>query len=142
MKLRGRRKLRTIALQVLYELDLMSKWEEHKKVLSEAFTRERIIQQEEKEFAVEIVNCVLKNRSSIDKIMNKFLKGWDIERLNVIERNILRIGICELLFLGNVPYKVAINEAVELSRTFAGEGAHRLINGVLDRIAREKGVTK
>ncbi len=140
MKLKGRRKLRSVALQALYELDLMEKWDKAEDTLSHAFEREHVQKEEDKKFIKEIVNCVVENRYSIDRIISSHLLGWDIERLNVVERNILRIGVCELLFQGNVPYKVAINEAVELAKVFAAEGATGLINGVLDKIAKDKGV--
>ena len=140
MKLSGRRKLRSVALQILYNLDLMESWHEVDKALQEAFFREKIEKEEDIAFIKEIVLCVVKNRENIDKIISSYLKGWDIHRLNVIERNILRMGTCELLFLGKVPYRVAINEAVELAKLFGAEGAPGLVNGVLDKIAREKGV--
>ncbi len=142
MKLSGRRKLRSVALQILYKLDLMESWHEIEKELKEAFSREKVEKEEDIAFIEEIVKCVVKNRVRLDKIISSYLKRWDIDRLNVIERNILRIGTCELLFLGKVSYKVAINEAVELAKIFGAEGASGLVNGVLDKIAREKGVKK
>ncbi len=142
MKLRGRRKLRAVALQVLYELDIMEEWERHKKVLQEAYIREHIDKEEDKKFIERIVECVTREKNVIDSFIKKSLKDWDFNRLNVVEKNILRIGTCELLFSGDIPYKVAINEAVEVAKVFAQDGAPSLINGVLDRIAKEKGVKK
>ena len=142
MRLRGRRKLRAVALQVLYELDIMEEWERHKKVLQEAYRREHIDKEEDKKFIERIVECVIREKNAIDSFIKKSLKDWDFNRLNVVEKNILRIGTCELLFSGDIPYKVAINEAVEVAKVFAQDGAPSLINGVLDRIAKEKGVKK
>ncbi len=142
MRLRGRRKLRAVALQVLYELDIMNEWNRYKEVLKDAFIRERINREEDKEFVERLVECVIKERENIDGFIKKSLKDWDFERINLVERNILRIGTCELLFSGDVPYRVAINEAVEVAKVFAQDGAPSLINGVLDRIATEKGVKK
>lgn len=142
MRLRGRRRLRAIALQILYEIDIMDQWESYKKVLKNAFERERIYREEDKKFIENIVICVINNRGIIDTLIKRSLKDWDFDRLNIVERNIMRIGACELLFSDEIPYKVAINEAVEVAKIFAQDGAPSLINGVLDRIAKEKGVKK
>ncbi len=142
MRLRGRRRLRAIALQILYEIDIMDQWESYKSVLKNAFERERINREEDKKFIENIVICVINNKNVIDTLIKRSLKDWDFERLNIVERNIMRIGTCELLFSDEIPYKVAINEAVEVAKIFAQDGAPSLINGVLDRIAKEKGVKK
>ncbi len=142
MKLRGRRKLRATAMQILYELDLMEEWAQKNSVIKKAFEREHINSTEDKEFIKNLINCVVERRESIDSLIKDALKDWDFERLNVVERNIMRIGVCELLFSGDIPYKVAINEAVEVAKIFAQDGAASLINGILDRIASNKGVKK
>jgi len=142
MKLWGRRRLRAIALSILYQMDLLEEWNNREKITQNTLKMEKIDDPKEREFTENIVKTVCENRESIDRIISSYLKGWDIERLNVVERNILRIGVGELLFGMDIPYKVAINEAVELSKVFAAEGAASLINAVLDKVAREKGVKK
>lgn len=117
----------------------MEEWEEIEKITNKTLKMEKIEKAEDKEFVKNLVKNVSENRQNIDRIISSYLKDWDIQRLNVIERNILRIGVCELLFGGDVPYKVAINEAVELAKIFGAENAASLINGVLDKVAHKKG---
>lgn len=88
-----------------------------------------------------LVRGVLKNRSKIDKLIEKCAPEWPLEQVTVVDRNVLRLGIFELVF-GNyeeVPPKVAINEAIELAKTYGGESSGRFVNGVLGTIYREMG---
>ena len=96
---------------------------------------------EDDAFVVYLVNGVLKNREKIDKLIEKCAPEWPLEQVTVTDRNILRLGIFELVF-GNyeeVPPKVAINEAIELAKTYGGESSGRFVNGVLGTIYREMG---
>lgn len=88
-----------------------------------------------------LVRGVLKNRSKIDKLIEKCAPEWPLEQVTVVDRNVLRLGIFELVF-GNyeeVPPKVAINESIELAKTYGGEASGRFVNGVLGTIYREMG---
>ncbi len=92
-------------------------------------------------FIRELIKGVLKFKSKIDVIIEKAAPEWPLEQITIIDRNVLRIGIYELLF-GNraeVPPKVAINEAIELAKTFGGDASGKFINGVLGTIYREIG---
>lgn len=89
----------------------------------------------------QIVEGVEKHLKQIDKIIEKSAPEWPLEQITLVDRNILRIGLYELLF-GNqeeVPPKVAINEAIELAKTFGGESSGKFINGVLGTVYREIG---
>ncbi len=85
-----------------------------------------------------IVDGVMARRSEIDRLAQVAAENWRIERIAIVERSILRIGIHELL-LGVLPPKVVINEAVWLAQRFAGPRAPAFVNGVLDRVARNLG---
>ncbi len=87
----------------------------------------------ENEFVNEMVNGVLDNKNDIDKIANKNLKDWTIDRLGKIDQAILRMGIYELVYT-DTPEVVAINEAVELAKEYSDEKVKNMINAVLDRI--------
>ena len=89
----------------------------------------------ENDFVNEIVNGVLNNQNDIDKIANKNLKDWTIDRLGKIDQAILRMGIYELVYT-DTPEVVAINEAVELSKEYSDEKVKNMINAVLDKIYR------
>ena len=87
----------------------------------------------ENDFVNEMVNGVLENRNDIDKIANKNLKDWTIDRLGKIDQAILRMGIYELVYT-DTPEVVAINEAIELSKEYSDDKVKNMINAVLDKI--------
>lgn len=91
----------------------------------------------ENEFVKEIVYGVLTYKNEIDKIANKYLDGWTIDRLGNTDIAILRMGIFELLYT-DTPSVVAINEAVELAKTYSDDSVRKMINGVLDKVYHEK----
>jgi len=92
-------------------------------------------------FITEIANLVIENKETIDEIIVKAAPDWPLEKINSVDRNILRLGLTELLF-GNhaeVPPKVAINEAIELAKTFSGDSSGKFVNGVLGAVYKEMG---
>jgi len=92
-------------------------------------------------FVNNLVDSILKKKTVIDEIITKAAPDWPIEKISVIDRNILRIGLTELLFgdRKDVPPKVAINEAIELAKTFGGENSSKFVNGVLGAVYKEIG---
>lgn len=132
----SRRKLRRKIFQWLFELEFRPEAiEEIKKKLNAEF-----LSGEDKEFSLNIIEGVWSNREEIDNIIKSHLKGWDFERISPVDKTILRMGIYELRFYGNTPPKVAINEAVELSKTFGKDGSPDFINGLLGAVFRGNGV--
>jgi N utilization substance protein B len=132
-----RRKARIAALQALYELDCTK----HK--AEEALARLRAegkLPQEALSFSKELVTGVLQNKSRLDDLIKKFAPAFPPEQMSVVDRNILRLAIFEVLLSAKTPTKVAINEAVELAKEFGCDSSPRLINGVLGSIATERGV--
>ena len=96
---------------------------------------------EDNDFVLTLLNEVLKKKGVIDEIIEKAAPDWPIDKISVVDRNILRIGLTELLFgdRKEVPPKVAINEAIELAKTFGGENSGKFINGVLGAVYKEIG---
>jgi len=92
-------------------------------------------------FIFYLVKSTLENREKIDKLIEKCAPEWPLAQVTAVDRNILRLGIFELLFgdYEKVPPKVAINEAIELAKSFGGESSGRFVNGVLGTIYRELG---
>jgi transcription antitermination protein NusB len=90
-------------------------------------------------FSEKLVKGVLKNIKTIDKIITKYAPEWPIEQITTVDRNILRIGIFELKFDLDIPSKVAINEAIEIAKTFGGESSGKFVNGVLGSIYKDLG---
>ncbi|NEQ71222.1 MAG: transcription antitermination protein NusB [Symploca sp. SIO2D2] len=91
-------------------------------------------QLEVRSYTVEILKAISRRRLEIDEVLNKVLQDWQLERLARIDRDILRIAVAEISFLGT-PEQVAINEAVELAKRYSDDEGHRFINGVLRRVS-------
>lgn len=133
---------RSIVLQTLFEWDFNSGKDE----LELKKTIDRNLNEfapglEDDVFVFSLVNTVLKKREVIDEIIEKAAPEWPINKISVIDRNILRMGLTELLFgdRTQVPPKVAINESIELAKTFGGENSSKFINGVLGAVYKEIG---
>ncbi|MDD4873811.1 MAG: transcription antitermination factor NusB [Dehalococcoidales bacterium] len=129
----ARRKARSIALQVLYEVDLVG----HNigDVTERSLIFDESLSEENNVFVRELVEGVQKNRRQIDEKIKQFAPTWPIAQISVLDRNILRLAIFELLFDNKTPIKVAINEAVELAKSFGSDNSARFINGVLSSIS-------
>jgi N utilization substance protein B len=126
-----RRKARIAALQVLYEIDCSS----HK--AEEVLTRtlkESSLPEPTADFARGLINGVIQNKQAIDSEIRRFAPIFPLEQLAVIDRSILRLAIYEILFDSQVPVKVAVNEAVDLAKSFGSDSSPKFINGVLGSI--------
>lgn len=89
------------------------------------------------DFTVSLVKGVNDNMKALDEIISRYAEGWDIERMPLVDRNILRMSLFELFFMSDIPPGASIDEAVELAKTFSTEDSGKFINGVLGRINRE-----
>ena len=96
---------------------------------------------EDTSLAWQVITGVVKHLFSIDKIIEKAAPEWPIDQITIVDRNILRIGLYELLYADKeeVPPKVAINEAIELAKSFGGESSGKFVNGVLGTVYKELG---
>ena len=132
---------RSIAMQSLYEWDFWGKDENKLKEAVEKNIMEFGPGMDGENFIWRLVKGVVANCPKIDKIIAKSAPEWPLEQITIIDRNILRLGLYELL-LGSrdeVPPKVAINEAIELAKSFSGESSGKFVNGVLGTVYREIG---
>jgi len=137
----NRHLLRSIAMQSLYEWDFRGKDEKKIDEIIRHNVKEFGPGVEDEAFVFYLAQGVLKNREKIDQLIEKCAPEWPLEQVTVTDRNVLRLGIFELVF-GNyeeVPPKVAINEAIELAKTYGGDSSGRFVNGVLGTIYREMG---
>jgi len=126
-----RRKARTVALQTLYELDCSA--HKPKEVLARLL-EEKTLPDEAADFATSLVNGVLQNKKGIDDVIRRFAPAFPVNQIAPIDRNILRLAIFEVLFDNRVPVKAAINEAVELAKSFGGDTSQKFVNGVLGSV--------
>jgi len=126
--------LRTIAMQTLFEQDFHKHKKEKVFNILEKNIKEFAPDAKKTAFAKKLVLRTLKNQKNIDLILKKNAPQWPIDQINILDRNILRLGIYELKFAKNIPPKVAINEAIELAKQFGGPSSGRFVNGVLGSI--------
>jgi len=136
--MRKRTQAREFALQVLYQIDITSDpadaaldnfWLSH---------ADEGIDEELKRFTSELVRGVRDNLNAIDSKISKYAANWHLKRMAVVDRNILRLGTCELTTRQDIPPKVSINEAVDLAKKYSGLEAGKFVNAILDKIKLEK----
>jgi transcription antitermination protein NusB len=128
----ARHKARELALQVLYEIDSVSHSAEES--LSNILSRIEV-SEDVAEFSKELVHGVITNKEQLDQNIRDFAPAWPLDQISIIDRNILRVAIYEILHDNKIPVKVAINEAVELAKTFGSNNSSRFINGVLGSVS-------
>ncbi len=127
----ARRRTRVVALQVLYETDSVA--HEVESVLQDRIEGAGLSGPSVK-FAKSLVHGVLANRKEIDKIVSGFAPSWPIDQMAIVDRNILRIAVFEIVIGKTSPPKVAINEAVELAKAYGSDSSSKLVNGVLGSV--------
>lgn len=127
---------RSIAMQSLYEWDFNGREDKDLDPITERNIKEFGSGLEEVDFIWDLVSGVKKNLKVIDEIIVKTAPEWPLEQINILDKNILRVGIYELIFgdKESVPPKVAINEAIELAKNFGGESSKKFVNGVLGTV--------
>ena len=128
---------RAIALQSLYE------WDFHGCKLNPNDLVVRNLEEfapklDETDFAKKLVQGITDHREEIDATITKFAPDWPLPKITVVDRNVLRIGTYELKYDPEIPSKVAINEAIELAKTFGGESSGKFVNGVLGAVFRDQ----
>ncbi len=127
-----RRKAREIVLQALYEIEIAGRpWEE---VLENQFERRRP-GRETAEYARRLLETTVDHIEELDVEIRAVLENWDITRVSVVDKNILRAALAELRHCPDVPAAVVITEAIEVARKFSSDDSSRFINGILDRLA-------
>ncbi|MHB8871525.1 MAG: transcription antitermination factor NusB [Candidatus Doudnabacteria bacterium] len=127
---------RTVAMQTLYEWDFNGR-KEQLKDLAKHNIEQLAPGMEDTAFIYDLLGGVESHLEDIDKTIIETAPEWPLDQITVVDRNILRIGIFELLFEKQVPPKVAINEAVELGKTFGGESSGKFVNGVLGTLYKK-----
>ena len=129
----ARRKARTVALQVLYEVDSVDHpWDQ----VSSRYLKGKKLPNGAISFANDLVEGVLANTKRIDGIIYEFAPSWPVSQLSVVDRNLLRLAIYELTIERTSPPKVVINETVELAKLFGSDSSFKFINGVLGSVVK------
>ncbi len=128
---------RALALQSLYEWDFHHGDSQAPEILDRNIS-EFAPELDEKEFAAKLVSGVMEKKEDIDATITQFAPDWPLPKITTVDRNVLRIGTYELKFDEGIPSKVAINEAIELAKTFGGESSGKFVNGVLGAVYRDQ----
>ena len=129
-----RRRAREFALQVLYQIDVAgyNADKAYENCLKNLCPLEGV-----KGFSLEIVKGVAEHKKEIDDLIKKNSEHWVLDRMAVVDKNILRMAIFELIYCDDLPYKVSIDEAIELGKRYGADDSPSFINGILDNIARK-----
>lgn len=130
--MQGKRRARELALQLLYQIDVRG--DKTTTFIDELFSSTT----DEDQYAEFLVTGCVEKQKEIDSHIAKWSENWDIERMAVIDRNVLRMGVFELFFCKDVPPKVAIDEAIELAKAYGDADSSGFVNGVLDGIYKSK----
>jgi N utilization substance protein B len=126
----SRHQARERALQILFQYDIHGKpglW-------LDLFWKENESTEEVKAFAERLVAGVLDKKEELDGLIGKYATNWKVSRMPIVDRNILRVGTYELLWMDDVPAKVTVNEAIELAKSFGDDDASKFVNGILDQV--------
>jgi len=132
---------RSIALQSLFEWDFRGKKPDSLKAITKHNIHEFAPGVDDTDFMYDLVLGVVKNLTDIDQLITESAPDWPLEQITTVDRNVLRLGIYELKYAqaDDVPPKVAINEAIELAKTFGGASSGKFVNGVLGTIYKKMG---
>ncbi|MBI5286940.1 MAG: transcription antitermination factor NusB [Deltaproteobacteria bacterium] len=128
-----RRKAREVALQVLYQLDVADgKVDGALEAIWDSFD----IPETVRDYSGKLVHGIYQHLGEIDRGIESASENWSLERMSIVDRNILRLGAFELAYCSDVPFKVVIDEAVELGKRYGSEESGNFINGILDKFAK------
>ena len=120
------------ALQVLFQWDIHGNTEHW----LEEFWAQHPLKGEARVFADQLIEGVMAHRAELDRIMAECATNWSVDRMPIVDRNILRAALYELLWIPDVPAKATVNEAIELAKQFADEETRRFVNGILDHVLK------
>lgn len=134
-----RTQARQSCLQILYQIEVVKALP--LEALEDYFLHQQVSVQH-KEFTEFLVNGVCAHCDKLDKIIAKYAQNWDIGRMAIVDKNILRLGAFELLYAEDIPPKVTINEAVELAKVFGDLDSPKFVNGILDSVFRKENLKK
>ena len=129
-----RRKAREVALQALYAVEIGG--EKLPSILDYLFS-DNDLEEETQSFVIELTQKAFSHMGKIDELIGRMAKHWELRRIATVDRNILRLAICEIFWFPDIPPKVSINEAIELAKKYSTRESGRFVNGILDSVARE-----
>jgi N utilization substance protein B len=136
VKIGKRRQARENVLKILYQMEILG--DELDTVLDRYWDTSPTFDDTIKKFANELVKGIVERKNELDEVIKNKLKNWNFERVAIIDRNILRMGVYEIMFRDDIPDSVSINEAIEIAKKYGDQESSRFINGILDKVAKSK----
>ncbi|MFY9402806.1 MAG: transcription antitermination factor NusB [Candidatus Omnitrophota bacterium] len=132
--MRKRTLARELAMQILYQVDVTR--DASSAAIDNFWASSNLEDTDEsvKEFSLRLVNGVIANIEEIDKKISEYAQNWKLERMAIVDRNIMRLGCFELIYCEDIPAKVSINEAVDLAKKFSGAESGKFVNAILDKV--------
>lgn len=134
--MRKRSVARECALKVLYQIEMTSRTPD--KALAAFWEQEDEHPEDVRDFAARLVDGIYAHLADIDGKLGEYATNWQLNRMAVIDRNVLRMGLYELKFAADIPPKVAINEAVELAKKYGDLDSSKFVNGILDKVHKQE----
>ena len=135
-KITGRRQAREWVVQFLFQTEFNP--EELDQALEDFWNdEEKAPLDRDRKYVNEVIRGVIEQQLKIDRTIKRYTDNWDVDRLGVLDRTVLRVAVYEMLFRDDVPPVVSINEAIEIAKAYSGQKSARFVNGVLDRIQKE-----
>lgn len=128
---------RTIAMQSLFNWDFNGKPRDDLEKLIKKNFEQFAPKFDDHGFVSKLINGVVNKLDKIDEYITRYATEWPLEQITIVDRNVLRIGVYELIYDDDIPAKVAINEAIEIAKTFGGESSGKFVNGVLGAIYKD-----
>jgi N utilization substance protein B len=135
----GRRKAREMVVQILYQMELTGG--DAAQALDTFFGCYPCGDTDAEQFARRLVAAVSGHRREIDDLIVRTAANWSLERIPPVDRSVLRMAICEMLYGEDIPYRVTLNEAIELAKRFGTDKSGAFVNGVLDTVCKHRGVS-
>ncbi|MDX1622504.1 MAG: transcription antitermination factor NusB [Gemmatimonadota bacterium] len=132
--MKARSKARRWVLQILYAWEMRDRRPELREE-AEGFFERRSIHADVREFAEELIGVIADRLGEIDSLLEESAERWEVHRMAIIDRNVLRIATAEFLHFDDVPFKVSIDEAITLAKRYGGADSPRFVNGILDALA-------
>ena len=129
----SRQQARETAFKMIFQMDVgKNPLEVAERTMEEAL-EEGVINKKERSYILELAAGVAEKRDEFDKFIMAHSKGWTLDRINFIEKNLIRLALYEIRYMESIPYEVSVNEAIELAKRYGDDDAYSFVNGILDK---------
>lgn len=128
----SRQQARETAFKMIFQMDVGKNTIDVAELTLKEALEDRSVSENDRDYVMGLVTGVDEKREELDRFISMYAKGWSIGRINIIEKNIIRLALFEIRYMDDIPYEVSMNEAIELAKRYGDEDAYSFVNGVLD----------